>query len=266
MKVGWFSSCMVVICAASFAPAQGEEPAALHASMQVLVVTTQDWNAVDGILQAYERPQARKRWKAVGGPIPVVVGKNGLGWGVGLASASDEGRRGAGDSVTLGPVKHEGDGKSPAGIFRLSTSFGYAAQGQARWKMPYVSLTPSVECVDDASSKFYNRVLDRATVAPDWNSSEHMLRPDELYRWGLVVDHNADPVTPGTGSCIFMHIWMGPGQGTTGCTAMTQEHLEGVLAWLDPAKNPLLVQLPRSEYKKLRRHWKLPGLPRTEAR
>jgi len=33
---------------------------------------------------------------------------------------------------------------------------------------------------------------------------------------------------------------------------MTQEHLEGVLAWLDPAKNPLLVQLPRSEYKKLR--------------
>jgi len=82
MKVGWFSSCMVVICAASFAPAQGEEPAALHASMQVLVVTTQDWNAVDGILQAYERPQARKRWKAVGGPIPVVVGKNGLGWGV----------------------------------------------------------------------------------------------------------------------------------------------------------------------------------------
>ena len=54
MKVGWFSSCMVVICAASFAPMRGEEPAALHSSMQVLVVTTQDWNGVDGILQAYE--------------------------------------------------------------------------------------------------------------------------------------------------------------------------------------------------------------------
>jgi D-alanyl-D-alanine dipeptidase len=131
--------------------------------------------------------------------------------------------------------------------------------------MPYVSLTPSVECVDDASSKFYNRVLDRATVTPDWNSSEHMLRPDGLYRWGLVADHNTDPSTPGTGSCIFMHIWMGPGQGTTGCTAMTQEHLEGVLAWLDPAKNPLLVQLPQAQYKKLKRHWKLPRLPRSEA-
>jgi len=225
--------------------------------MQILVVTTRDWHAVDGILQAYERQRAHTKWKAVGEQIPVVVGENGLGWGVGLASAGDEKFRKASD-----PVKHEGDGKSPAGIFRLSTSFGYAAEKQAGWKMPYVSLAPTVECVDDASSKFYNRVLDRATVSPDWSSSEHMLRPDALYRWGVVVDHNTDPVIPSTGSCIFLHIWSGPGQGTTGCTAMTQEHLEGVLAWLDLPKNPLLVQLPQGQYKKLKRHWKLPELPR----
>jgi len=261
MKIRWYFCCAVLMSLVSVGSVRGEEPAALHSSMQILVVTTQDWNAVDGVLQAYERPRAHKKWKAVGGPIAVVVGKNGLGWGVGLASISDEKSRTAND-----PVKHEGDGKSPAGVFRLSTSFGYAAEKQAGWKMPFVSLTPSVECVDDASSKFYNRVLDRATVEPDWNSSEHMLRPDELYRWGLVVDHNTDPTTPGTGSCIFLHIWTGPGQGTTGCTAMTQEHLEGALAWLDPAKSPLLVQLPRSEYKKLRRQWKLPELPQSEVR
>ncbi len=246
---------MVALCAALLAQAQSQEPAALRASTQVLIVTTADWNAVEGTLQAYERPQAHKKWKAVGGPIAVVVGKKGLGWGAGLESANDTGPHGAGD-----PVKKEGDNKAPAGIFHLSTAFGYAAHAQAGWKMPYVSLTPTVECVDDASSKFYNRVVDRATVAPDWNSSEHMLRPDELYRWGLVVDHNTEPVTPGSGSCIFMHIWMGPGQGTTGCTAMTQEHLEGVIAWLDPARSPLLVQLPRAQYKKLRRQWKLPAL------
>ncbi|MGA2834211.1 MAG: hypothetical protein ABSE55_14170 [Terracidiphilus sp.] len=261
MKIRWYFCCAVLMSLVSVGSVRGEEPAALHSSIQILVVTTQDWNAVDGVLQAYERPRAHKKWKAVGGPIAVVVGKNGLGWGVGLASISDEKSRTAND-----PVKHEGDGKSPAGVFRLSTSFGYAAEKQAGWKMPFVSLTPSVECVDDASSKFYNRVLDRATVEPDWNSSEHMLRPDELYRWGLVVDHNTDPTTPGTGSCIFLHIWTGPGQGTTGCTAMTQEHLEGALAWLDPAKSPLLVQLPRAEYKKLRRQWKLPELPQSEVR
>jgi D-alanyl-D-alanine dipeptidase len=256
MKIGWIFGCVVALCAASLALAESKQPA-LRASTQVLVVTTQDWNGVAGTLQAYERPRARKRWKAVGDSISVVVGKKGLGWGAGVAAAREAGRVGK-----LGPIKQEGDGKSPAGIFRLSTAFGYAAQGLPGWKMPYLSLTPSVECVDDAHSKFYNHVLDRAAVAPDWNSSEVMLRSDGLYRWGVMVDHNAEPVTAGGGSCIFLHIWLGTGEGTSGCTAMAQAQLELLLARLDPARQPLLVQLPRPQYKKLRRHWKLPKLPR----
>jgi D-alanyl-D-alanine dipeptidase len=31
-----------------------------------------------------------------------------------------------------------------------------------------------------------------------------------------------------------------------------------VLGWLDPAKKPLLVQLPESEYQRLKKKWKLP--------
>jgi D-alanyl-D-alanine dipeptidase len=77
-----------------------------------------------------------------------------------------------------------------------------------------------------------------------------------------MVDHNAEPVTAGGGSCIFLHIWLGTGEGTSGCTAMAQAQLELLLARLDPARQPLLVQLPRPQYKKLRRHWKLPKLPR----
>ncbi len=257
MKIGWLFCCVVAVSAVSLALAQGREPAALHESTQILVVTTADWNGVDGTMQAYKRPQAHKKWKAVGAPIAVVVGKNGLGWGAGVATTGDIGPHGA-----LDPVKKEGDGKSPAGVFRLSTSFGYAAQAPAEWKMPYVSLTPSVECVDDAHSKFYNRVLDRATVLPDWSSSEDMLNSGGAYRWGLVVDHNTDPVTPGVGSCVFLHIWSGPGRGTAGCTAMEEEKIETLLAWLDPARKPLLVQLTRSEYKRLRRRWRLPKLPR----
>ncbi len=127
--------------------------------------------------------------------------------------------------------------------------------------MPYVSLMPSVECVDDVSSKFYNQVVDRSTVTPDWNSSEHMLRSDELYRWGVIVDHNSHPAQPGAGSCIFMHIWRGRGQGTVGCTAMPMEQLESILSWLDPMRKPLLVQLPQQQYRKLRSKWRLPALP-----
>ncbi len=134
--------------------------------------------------------------------------------------------------------------------------------------MPYIGLTRSVECVDDISSKFYNRIVDRGTVSPDWSSSEHMLLSDERYRWGIVVDHNAgdsaNPPLPRGGSCIFLHIWLGPGSSTVGCTAMSREQLETVLAWLDPARKPILVQLPVQQYKILKKQWKLPSLLKPE--
>jgi D-alanyl-D-alanine dipeptidase len=62
------------------------------------------------------------------------------------------------------------------------------------------------------------------------------------------------------GSCVFLHIWSGPAQGTAGCTAMAQDQLEPILTWLDPAKTPILVQLPQAQYKKLRKPWRLPKL------
>lgn len=240
-----------------FSSSYGREADAIHSSTQMLVVTTSDWSAVQGTLQRYERPTAGGKWRRVGNPISVVVGKNGLGWGVGIVPANVFQGHGPAD-----PIKKEGDGKAPAGIFRLSSAFGYAPEEQRGWKMPYISLTPSVECVDDPASKFYNRIVDRTSVSPDWHSSEQMRRTDELYRWGVVVDHNADPPKAGSGSCIFLHIWRGPGQGTVGCTAMPQEQLESLLGWLDPARKPLLVQMPQSEYQRLKHKLGFPGLSR----
>ena len=251
-----FGNCLLALVFVSSAFARSGQLDVLAPSTQILVVTTSDWNSVEGSLERYDRSQSTTSWKKVGGPITVVVGKTGLAWAAGVAPSNDTSVR-----ATSDPVKKEGDGKAPAGIFRLSSAFGYAGQAQPGWRMPYISLTPTVECVDDTASKSYNRIVDNRTVAPDWNSSERMLRPDELYRWGLVVDHNADPVTPGSGSCIFMHIWRGPGRGTVGCTAMPQDKLELVLAWLDPAKKPLLVQVPLPQYESLKKRWNLPALP-----
>src|SRR5260370_41742143 len=90
--------------------AYGQQSDPLKSSTQLLVVTTSDWNAVEGKLQRYERVNPRKSWKAVDGPVTVVVGKNGLGWGAGVAKA---------DAMQPGdPIKKEGDGKAPAGVFR----------------------------------------------------------------------------------------------------------------------------------------------------
>jgi L,D-peptidoglycan transpeptidase YkuD (ErfK/YbiS/YcfS/YnhG family) len=230
----------------------------MRSSLQMIVVTTPDWNTVEGRLQRYERTEPGKDWQRVGDPISIVVGKNGMGWGAGLMPTDDPATRSPQD-----PGKKEGDGKSPAGVFRISAAFGYAAQKPVDWKMPYVSLTPSVECVDDSTSHFYNQIVDRATVSPDWHSSEHMSEAGVAYRWGAVIDHNVDPTVTSAGSCVFMHIWGGAGVGTAGCTAMPQEQLEPILAWLDPAKNPILVQAPIAQFEKLRTPWHLPKLAKS---
>jgi D-alanyl-D-alanine dipeptidase len=212
-------------------------------SRQFILVTTGGWGAVDGEMRLYERESVKDRWNAVDEKIPVVIGRNGMAWGQGLH----------GGAVGGGPVKQEGDGRSPAGVFRLSSAFGYEPPEQAGdVKLPYVQAVGTLECVDDPQSAHYNRIVDRARLEnPDWKSSERMWRDDDQYRRGVVIDHNAE-CAPGRGSCVFMHIWEAPGKGTAGCTAMSLSSMERLLRRLDAGKKPLLVQLPQPEFERLR--------------
>jgi len=215
-------------------------------SRQLLVVTTRDWSDLHGMAQRLERRGGL--FRAVGAPFAVVIGHHGLGWGRGLPWPEPR----------PGPIKREGDGRSPAGLFVLGTAFGYAPQTDTA--LAYQSLSADIECVDDASSAHYNELVVGREVSRDWNSSEHMRRNDDLYRLGVVVNHNT-PASPGAGSCIFLHIWRGADDGTVGCTAMDPDHIRLLLHWLDPAQRPLLLQLPRPEYERSRRRWQLPPLP-----
>ncbi|MEZ5419972.1 MAG: L,D-transpeptidase family protein [Vicinamibacterales bacterium] len=223
----------------------------LTAAGQLVVVTTADWNAVRGDLRTYERGRdggwvdARPRAAAV----PIVVGKNGTAWDPGLVPP------------VAGPLKAEGDGRSPAGVFALARAFGFAPAGEAGWlKLPYVEVTPTLECVDDPASGDYNQLVDAAAVKPDWGSSEKMRQIDPAYRWGVVVEYNTSPVVPRRGSCVFLHIGGDRGAGTAGCTAMTEPALKAVMQWLDPARAPVLVQMPVDAYAALRAAWGLPAL------
>jgi L,D-peptidoglycan transpeptidase YkuD (ErfK/YbiS/YcfS/YnhG family) len=223
-------------------------PEAIAESRQIILVTTDGWDAVDGEMRLYERKSIDDRWEAVGEKIPIVVGRNGMAWGSGLH----------GGAIGEGPVKREGDGRSPAGVFSLGSAFGYAPPEQAGdLKLPYIQAVATLECVDDPQSAHYNRILDRAGVEnPDWKSSERMRRDDDQYRWGLIVDHNARGAS-GRGSCVFMHIWEGPGKGTAGCTAMNSSSMEDLLRRLAANRRPLLVQLPQVEFERLREVWGL---------
>ncbi len=222
----------------------------LRWTRQLIVVTSDDWNAVGARLQRFERNSGTTGWRALGPAIDVVVGRGGMGWGIGL-----HGTRSIND-----PVKREGDGRAPAGVFFLNTVFGYAKPSEARIAaFPYREVTPSTQAVEDGQSKYYNRLVDAARVGDrDWRGSEIMLRPDNIYRWGVVVEHNWKAF-PGGGSCIFMHIWRGPQHGTAGCTAMPPEDMEDIVRWLDWQKHPLLVQLPAETYDTVKDQWGLPA-------
>lgn len=221
---------------------------ALAESGQLILITASGWNSVDGKMELYERDSIDDDWKGVGEKISVVLGRNGMAWGKGLH----------GGAIGEGPVKQEGDGRSPAGVFSLGSAFGYAPPELAgEMKLSYVQSVATLECVDDSQSAHYNRIVDRAGVEnPDWKSSERMLRDDDQYRWGVVIGHNSE-VAPGCGSCVFMHIWETPGKGTSGCSAMSSSSIERLLRWLDARKRPILVQLPQTEFERLREAWGL---------
>ncbi len=209
-------------------------------TQQVVIVETDSWTSNTGQLQMFSRSSSG--WVPVGDKIPVSLGRNGLAWGRGL-------ERPAGD----GPQKMEGDGKAPAGIFSLGTAFGYEPQPPPGLKLPYRAITEKDFFVDDPGSPDYNEwvTLDQKST-PRWKSAEKMKRPDYLYQLGIVVIQNTDPVVPDKGSAIFLHIWRQPGTPTAGCTAMARDNLLNLLEWLDPAKHPLLIQVPRGELDQLK--------------
>jgi len=228
---------------------RSDEASHWRQARQLLLVTTADWNADRGLLRRYER--TTQGWRVVGDAQPVLVGRNGSAWGLGLHDAGEP-----------GPVKREGDARSPAGVFSIGEAFGYAPK--ANTALAYAPMQASSYCVDVSGSPLYNRIVDADVVgtAAVAQATEPMRRDlhadgDQRYRLGFVIEHNLQ-AQPMGGSCIFAHLWKSPDDPTTGCTAMAPAAMDAVLAWLRPERDPVFVLLPVAEYARLRFRWELP--------
>ena len=154
-------------------------------------------------------------WRQVIEPVAAVIGKNGL-------APSGE--------------KREGDGRTPSGVFALRRAFGYDQGVQT--ELDYRAVTEKDFWIDASASPFYNQWI---TGDVPEISHELLRRQDELYKYAIVIEYNTDPVIPGMGSAIFMHVWRGAGQPTAGCVAVAQAELLRLLQWLDGRQNPVIL-------------------------
>jgi L,D-peptidoglycan transpeptidase YkuD (ErfK/YbiS/YcfS/YnhG family) len=252
------TACATSAVAPAHADAGANASAPWAQSRQMVVVTTPGWDATSGELRRFERDTGGA-WREAGTAVPVGIGRTGAAWGTGLHEVP------AGDS---GPVKHEGDGRSPAGVFTIDEAFGYAPT--ATTGLHYDALDANDWCVDVDGSPYYNRIVDSTDVgaAAVKDSTEPMRRDlhadgDQRYRLGFVIANNPRGER-GAGSCIFGHLWKSPDSTTAGCTAMAPASMETLLRWLDADRRPVFVLLPAAEYQRLQSAWKLPALAAKE--
>jgi L,D-peptidoglycan transpeptidase YkuD (ErfK/YbiS/YcfS/YnhG family) len=127
--------------------------------------------------------------------------------------------------------KREGDGATPAGTYPL-VSILYRPDRIAApvSRLPVKPLAPSDGWVDEPADANYNRPVSLPYPA----SAEQMWREDDLYDALAVIGYNMEPVVPGAGSAIFLHIATSDFAPTAGCIAVKKEILLGLLPLLGP--------------------------------
>jgi L,D-peptidoglycan transpeptidase YkuD (ErfK/YbiS/YcfS/YnhG family) len=97
-------------------------------------------------------------------------------------------------------------------------------------QLPVVALSPDDGWCDDPKDPAYN-----THVKLPWPTShEKLWRDDHVYDLIVVLGHNDDPVVPGMGSAIFMHLARADYSGTEGCVALGLNDLLELLREAEP--------------------------------
>ena len=201
-------------------------PEPLRGARRLVLVTAPTMAATAATLQLFARGSPAMPWRPVSVPERALLGRAGMAWGYRFRGLA---RRGE-------PIKTEGDKRAPAGVYAIGRSFGFAALR----RRGYLRLTEDTVCVDDPSSPAYNTIASRSTIGPHVHA-EHMRRAS-LYRHGLLVDYPTSRAAR-AGSCVFIHVWLSPNYGTSGCVALPEARVEALQDFA--AGGAVLAVLPK---------------------
>lgn len=187
---------------------------------QLVIVSAQKSDGVETLSTCYEQDPDGS-WNAVDGLIQMTghTGSNGI---------CHERKRNT--------------NTSPAGLWKLGTAFGNAAEPDGL-QIPWRQITPQSDWVCDADSIYFNTWQERddPTLSEEWNYGdvEHLEDYPKAYAYACVIEFNTAPYTiPDRGCAIFFHCSRG---ATDGCIGLSQSNMVQVLRWMDADRNPFIL-------------------------
>jgi L,D-peptidoglycan transpeptidase YkuD (ErfK/YbiS/YcfS/YnhG family) len=132
--------------------------------------------------------------------------------------------------------KKEGDLKTPSGQYLLGPVFGY--KKNIKSALEFIELTENHYWIDDIHSSLYNQLV--CEISPNV-SGEKMKRKDKLYKYGINIQYNANPIIKGKGSAIFLHIWRNSNTPTLGCIAISENNIKDLIEWVKVDSCTILI-------------------------
>lgn len=135
----------------------------------------------------------------------------------------------------IAPDKREGDGRTPAGRWRILGLLYRPDHGpRPVTRLPARPLKRSDGWCDDPRDRRYNRPVTLPLGGSRAISHERMWRDDALYDLVLVLDHNQRPRMARRGSAVFIHLARPGFAATEGCVALRRGDFRRLLARLRP--------------------------------
>mgnify|MGYP001794892187 CR=1 FL=1 len=128
-------------------------------------------------------------------------------------------------------TKREGDHATPAGRFPLRQLY-YRPDKFAKPPKCVLS-TQEMDMLDGWCDAPEHELYNQYVRLPFGAGHEQLWRTDEVFILVFMIGNNDDPVVPGAGSCIFMHVARENYAPTEGCVALAQEDLLTLLAAIE---------------------------------
>ena len=139
-------------------------------------------------------------------------------------------------------AKREGDGATPAGVFPVRLVLYRPDRGAPpQTELPAAPIARDDGWCDDPANPRYNQ----AVKLPFAGRHEVMWREDRLYDVVVILGYNDDPIVPGRGSAIFMHVQAPDLAPTEGCVALDRRDLLLVLGRAEPGSTITVADQPR---------------------